>query len=427
MPPEPATRGAPGPAAIGGPVTIVGAGIVGICAASWLIRDGHDVTVIDADAPGNRCSFGNAGGICPGSVVPMGMPGMWKKVPGWLSDPQGPLFIRLAHLPAALPWMLAFMASGRRDRAEAISAAMAALHSQTIVRYRDLVAWAGCPELLVERGQLFLYESREELEGDGFGLELRRRAGVAMEVLEADALRQLEPALDRRFSHAVFLPGQAQCLNPHRLVQELAAQFVADGGRIERARVERLETRDGMVRRIVTDAGERRIGTLVMAAGAWSGRLLKTAGIHIPLEAERGYHVTVADPERAPRIQAMWARRKFVVTPQEGGLRFAGTDEFAGLDAAPDMRRAQKLLDQGRELIPGLEAESHTMWMGHRPGTPDSLPVLGRDSRYANLLHAFGHGHTGLMGASVSGHVIADLVAGRRPELDLAPYRPDRF
>ena len=123
----------------------------------------------------------------------------------------------------------------------------------------------------------------------------------------------------------------------------------------------------------------------------------------------------------------MWARRKFVVTPQEGGLRLAGTDEFAGLDAAPDMRRAQKLLDQGRELIPGLDATSHTMWMGHRPGTPDSLPVLGRDGRYVNLLHAFGHGHTGLMGASVSGHVIADLVAGRRPELDLAPYRPERF
>jgi len=410
-----------------GPVTIVGAGIVGICAASWLIRDGHDVTVIDEDEPGNRCSFGNAGGICPGSVVPLGMPGMMKKVPSWLTDPKGPLFVRMAHLPAALPWLLRFVAAGRRTRVEAISAAMAALHDETIVRYRDLVAWASCGELLVERGQLFLYESARELAGDGFGLELRRRAGVEMDILEADALRQLEPALAHRFSHAVFLPGQAQCLNPHRLVRELAARFVAEGGCIEQTRVTRLRAEDGRIAAIATEVGERRIGTLVIAAGAWSARLLKTAGIRIPLEAERGYHVTVADPGSAPRIQAMWAKRKFVVTPQEGGLRFAGTDEIAGLDAAPDMRRAQTLLDQGRELIPGLDAGRHTMWMGHRPGTPDSLPVLGRDDRYANLLHAFGHGHTGLMGASVSGHVIADLVAGRCPELDLAPYRPDRF
>ncbi len=411
-----------------GHVTVVGAGIVGICTASWLVRAGFDVTVLDEDEPGMRCSFGNAGGICPGSCVPLAMPGMARKVPGWLLDPEGPLFIRLAYLPRALPWLLRFVAAGRPDRIGAIANAMRALHEPTIDRYRSLVAWAGCESLLVERGQLFLYESQAELDGDALGLTLRRERGIEAEVLSADELRQLEPALDHRFRHAVFLPGQAQCLNPHRLVRELAAQFVADGGRIDRSRVMAFHAQDGAIESLETADGSRGVETVVLAAGAWSARLLATLGIRVPLEAERGYHVTVAaETDRAPRIQAAWSRRKFVVTPQEGGMRFAGTDEFAGLDAPPDERRAMTLLRHGRDMVPGLDDATYTTWMGHRPGTPDSLPVIGRDPRYANLIHAYGHGHTGLMGASVTGHVIADMLAGHTPEIDLAPYGIERF
>lgn len=409
-------------------VTVIGAGIVGICTASWLIRSGFDVTVLDEGEPGMRCSFGNAGGICPGSCVPLAMPGMARKVPGWLLDPEGPLFVRLAYLPRALPWLLRFVAAGRPERIDAIADAMRALHKPTIERYRLLVAWAGCESLLVERGQLFLYETREELDSDALGLTLRRERGVKADILSADALRQLEPALDHRFSHGVYLPGEAQCLNPHRLVRELAAQFVADGGRIERSCVTAFHAEGGAIKSLATADGSRPVETVVLAAGAWSARLLATLGIRVPLEAERGYHVTVAaEPDRVPRIQAAWSRRKFVVTPQEGGLRFAGTDEFAGLDAPPDERRAMTLLRHGHDMVPGLDGATYTTWMGHRPGTPDSLPVIGRDPRYANLVHAYGHGHTGLMGASVTGHVIADLLAGRTPEIDLMPYSIERF
>jgi glycine/D-amino acid oxidase-like deaminating enzyme len=415
MPPEP-------PA-----VTIIGAGIVGIATASWLIRRGLQVTVIDRDEPGRGCSFGNAGGICPGSCVPLAMPGVARKAPGWLLDPEGPLFVRLAYLPRALPWLLRFMRAGDKASVERIADALRALHGPTVERYRTLVAWAGCEELLVERGQLFLYESAQEFDGDGFGLALRRSRGIAMEILDQDELRQLEPAVAPFFEKAVYLPEQAQCLNPYRLVQMLAAKFVAEGGRIERGRIDRLKTRDGRITHLATDAGDIAVDTVVLAAGAWSARLLKTAGIHVPLEAERGYHVTVADPAGMPRIQATWSRRKFVATPQETGLRFAGTDEFAGLDAPPDERRAQVLLRHGKRMIPGLGDGASTTWMGHRPGTPDSLPVIGRDPRLSNLLHAFGHGHTGLMGASVTGHLIGEITAGETPSLDLAPYRVERF
>ena len=411
-----------------GHVTVIGAGIVGICTASWLQRAGFSVTVIDEDEPGMRCSFGNAGGICPGSCVPLAMPGMLRKAPRWLFDPEGPLFVRLAYLPRALPWLMRFMAAGRLDRVGEIADALRTLHAPTIERYRSLVAWAGCDELLVERGQLFLYESEAELAGDSLGLAIRRDRGIKADVLTADELRQLEPALDHRFSHAVYMPEQAQCLNPHRLVTALAKQFVADGGRIERSSVRSLDRDGDRVAALATTDGKYPVDTVVVAAGAWSARLLKTVGIRVPVEAERGYHVSVAaETDHVPRIQSTWSSRKFVVTPQEGGLRFAGTDEFAGLDAPPDERRAMVLLRQGRRMVPGLEDATYTTWMGHRPGMPDSLPVIGRDPRYANLVHAYGHGHTGLMGASVTGHVIADLLAGRVPEIDLSPYAIKRF
>jgi D-amino-acid dehydrogenase len=273
------------------------------------------------------------------------------------------------------------MKAGDMRSVENIADALRALHAPTIERYRTLVAWAGCAELLVERGQLFLYESEAEFAGDAFGLALRRDRGVAMEVLGGDELRQLEPAVAPFFEKAVYLPEQAQCLNPHRLVQALAAKFVAEGGRIERRRIGALKARDGRITHLTSETGDIAVDTVVLAAGAWSGGLLKTAGIHVPLEAERGYHVTVSDPATMPRIQATWSRRKFVATPQETGLRFAGTDEFAGLTAPPDERRAQVLLRHGKQMIPGLGDTVHTTWMGHRPGTPDSLPVIGRDPR----------------------------------------------
>ena len=224
-----------------GHVTVIGAGIVGMCTASWLQQAGLDVTVLDEDEPGMRCSYGNAGGICPGSCVPLAMPGMLRKVPGWLLDPEGPLFVRMAYLPRAVPWLVRFLAAGRPDRIGEVADALRALHGPTIERYRSLVAWAGCEELLVERGQLFLYESEAELAGDALGLAIRRDRGIKADILSAAELRQLEPALDHRFTHAVYLPEQAQCLNPHRLVRALAAKFVADGGHIERTSVVSLE------------------------------------------------------------------------------------------------------------------------------------------------------------------------------------------
>ncbi|MDH3659952.1 MAG: FAD-dependent oxidoreductase [Alphaproteobacteria bacterium] len=408
-------------------VTVVGAGIVGMATACYLLRDGHKVTVIDRGAPGEGCSFGNAGGVSAGSCVPLALPGILKKVPGWLRDPEGPLHIRLAYLPKALPWLWRLLRASRPAEVERIADGLRALHKDTFDAYDPLLRWAGCTGLIQRRGQLLLYETEAELKADAFGLKIRRDRGVQVEILNQDELKQLEPALAPIFQHAAFLPEQGQCANPFGLVQRLAAQFAADGGEIERAEVKSIEFGGDRPARLRTDQGVKPFNRLVIAAGAWSGALAYQLRNPVPLESERGYHVTVADPGVATRIQAMWMRRAFVATPMDTGMRFAGTVELAGLDAPPNPARAKVLLDHGKRMVPGIDATKTTTWMGHRPGLPDTLPVIDRSPHFENVYLAFGHGHTGLIAGAVTGRIISDLIGGRTPSIDMTPYRIDRF
>jgi D-amino-acid dehydrogenase len=408
-------------------VTVIGAGIVGISCASYLRRDGHDVTVIDRVPPGEGCSKGNAGCLSPGSVIPLAGPGVLRQVPGWLRDPLGPLAIRWAYLPRALPWLLRFARAGAPEEVERGSAALRALHRDTFENYAPLVRAAGAEALIRRTGQLHVYSTEEGFRGDAAGWARRRALGVAVEELGRSQIRQIEPALAPIFARAVYLPEHRHTLDPWRLVQCLAESFVRDGGIVLRPEVRDLEVGPDGSTQLRTDQGAIEAGTLVIAAGAWSHRLAARLGDRVPLESQRGYHVTVADPGVEPRMPVMWAERKFMMTPMQPGLRFAGTVEFAGLEAPPDYRRARVLLKQGKEVFPDLKAERVSEWMGHRPCLPDSLPVIGRSPRFPSVLYAFGHGHTGLSGASTTGRVIADLVAGRPPAIDVTPFRVDRF
>lgn len=408
-------------------VTVIGAGIVGICCASYLQRDGHKVTVVDSVGPGESCSRGNAGGLSPGSIVPVALPGMIKQVPKWLMDPLGPLAIRWSYLLPVLPWLVRFVRAGRPERVEEIATALGALLSPVFDSYDPIVKAAGAEGLIHRIGQMHVYRSAEAFRKDSLGRKLRRDRGCAMEEINADQIRQLEPALAPIFARGIHFPTHGHCANPFRLVQMLAEQFVRSGGTILSRRVSGFRLDADGPSALETPDGAVPVEQLVIAAGAWSHILAKQLGSSVPLETQRGYHVTVADPGVAPRINVMWADAKFMATPMETGLRFAGTVELAGLDAPPDWRRARALLEQGKTMYPGLNDAKVSQWMGHRPCTPDTIPVISRSPRFARVHYAFGHGHTGLSGASTTGRVIADLVAGRPPVIDVSPFRIDRF
>jgi D-amino-acid dehydrogenase len=409
-------------------VTIIGAGIVGICCASYLQRAGYQVTVVDELPPGEGCSFGNAGIISPRSCVPVAAPGMLWKVPGYLTDPVGPLAVRLSYFPTALPWFVRFLLAGRTARVHAISKAMNALHASCLDDYLPLLKDAGAPDLIKQTGSLAVSRRDGATAKDALASALREAAGIKSEALGTDEIRQLVPGLSPEFKSGTFFPMTAQSINSFRLVQVLAETVVRNGGTIRRARVTGFDLAMEGPRALHTEAGDIPVERLVIAAGAYSQRLAAQLGTSVPLEAERGYHVMLPDPGiPMPRLPVLASDHGFYATPMENGLRFAGTAEFAGVDGAPDYRRAKILLEHGRKMFPGLETTGATEWMGRRPSLPDNLPVIDRSPRFPTVHYAFGRSHFGLMGAAVTGKLIAELISGAPSSIDLKPYRLTRF
>ncbi len=412
-------------------VVVIGAGIVGVCTASFLLRDGHHVVLIDPDEPGRGASFGNAGGLNSASIVPMSMPGIVWNVPKWLTDPMGPLSIRWHYLPTLTPWLVRFVRAGTPERVEATARTLRSLLRPCLEKLLPLVKEAGALDLIHQRGGLFVYRSSDALAKNSAGFELRRRHGVVCEELNADRIHQLEPDLSREYRRGVLIRENSHTSNPHRLVLSLAQAFARAGGEIACCKAQNFILQGDRLRAVKTDAGEIAADRAVLTAGIYSRPLARLLDDAVPLESERGYHVMIRNPEAAIQFSVMDGDGKFVATPMEGGLCVAGTVELAGLDAPPNWHRARVLLDHARRMLPGLSAtydsERVSMWMGHRPSLPDSLPVIGRSRRSPDVIYAFGHGHVGMVAAPMTGAVITDLLAARAPAIDVTPFRANRF
>jgi glycine/D-amino acid oxidase-like deaminating enzyme len=412
-------------------VGVIGAGIVGVCTAAWLQRDDNSVFLIEPGAPGEGASFGNAGCFNGSSVTPTAMPGMIRNVPRWLIDPLGPLSLRWSYLPAILPYLARFVRSGTPEKVRAQAKALRPLLGPTVPLVRELARDAGAEALIEQRGHLYVYRSEAALAKDGFAWALRRENGVAVDAFDADELRQLEPALSRDYVRGLLVRENGHTSNPLALVARLVEHFRRQGGDIVPARAIGFRLDGRRLTAIRTDAGDLAADAAIVCAGAHSKPLAAALGDRVPLETERGYHLMIRDPESAPRLPIADADGKFVATPMALGLRFAGTVELAGLAAPPDWRRARTLLEQGRRMLPGLAAshpdERLTMWMGHRPALPDSLPALGRSRACPDVIYAFGHGHVGMTAAPMTGNIVADLVAGRPAPIDIAAFDPARF
>ncbi|SHL75171.1 D-amino-acid dehydrogenase [Roseovarius litoreus] len=408
-------------------VTILGGGAVGICTALELVERGIPVRLIDRDAPGQGASSGNAGVISPFSVVPQSMPGVWKKAPGWLLDPLGPVAVRARHLPRFLPWALRFVLNGSEARAKAVSAAMDGLTAGCVDLYRRHLEGTGHEGLVRDSCYVLAHRDPALASDRGLDAELRRMAGAKVEVIGAGALREMEPDLSPEFRAAVVVHGQARALSPGRLMAVLAEKLRALGGEVLQREVRAL-CPDAQGGWIIDCEGETlSAARIVVSAGAWSARLLAPLGLRLPLEAERGYHVMFADAGVSLNNSVMDTDRKFVASSMEDGLRAAGTAEFGGLDALPDPRRAETIAGLARQMVPGLGSATVTTWSGVRPSFPDSLPVIGEMPGHPGLYGAFGHSHYGFMMAPRTGRIMADLLRGAGPNIDLAPYRADRF
>ena len=406
---------------------VLGAGVAGLSTALYLRRAGCAVTVIDPLPPAGGASFGNAGLLSPDSVVPLALPGMLKKVPRWMLDPLGPLAIRPLHVPRAAPWLLRWIAASRPGRVRAISDALRALHRDAFDVWADLIGPAGMQEFVRRAGQVYAWESPAPAESGGMDAELRQRHGVRAESLGEDDLRQMFPGIARSVVRGLLLPDNGHTVNPGRMVQRLADLLQAEGGLILAERAMKLLPQEGGGWLVMTNIGNHRVDAVVVAAGAWSNGLLSPLGIQVPLQAERGYHAFLPDPSIPLRMPISFKNRGFALTPMEGGLRAAGTVEIDALEAPPDERRVAILERHVQEIFPGLQSGTTRLWMGSRPGTPDSLPVLGAVPTRPGLFLCLGHGHFGMTGGPPSGKLVAASVMGAPTTIDLAPYAIGRF
>ena len=407
--------------------TVIGAGIVGVCCALYLQRQGQQVSIVDPETPGDGASFGNAGFITPGSCAPVGMPGLLAKVPQMLRDPLGPLFIRWRYLPRITPWLLRLLAASTPARVEEISLAMRSLNQSALEDFMPLLRDAQAGNLIRHDGRLEVYKDQASLDKSALKYALMRRREVTFSVIGAEELHNLEPALAPEYGCAVQIPESVHTTDPFKLTQTLFEDFRKQGGELLRERALGFEMGAAGPVKLLTDAGSHPLDTVVVAAGAYSRGLARQLGSKVPLDTERGYHMMLPEAGITLNHPISSGDHHFAITPMADGIRLAGTDEFAGLQAPPNYARADALYASAIKMFPGLNRQGATRWMGRRPSIPDSLPVISSSPRFRSVYFAFGHGHLGLTGAAVTGKLIAEMVTGKPHNISLTPYRVDRF
>ncbi|MDJ1017524.1 MAG: FAD-binding oxidoreductase [Paracoccaceae bacterium] len=408
-------------------IAVIGAGIVGVSTAVWLQRDGHKVILIDREGPAAGASYGNGGVLASCSIIPVTVPGLLAKAPRMLFSPNQPLFLKWGYLPKLAPWLARYLSTANRDAVRRRAAAMMPIIGDSLADHQVLAAGTGAENLIEPSDYLFLYKDRGHYDGDAFGWSVRKEHGFEWDILEGQAWRDYDPSFGPDITFAARLRNHGCIRDPGKYVEALAAHVEREGGRIIKAEVEDAVRQGGRLTGLRADGETIACDGAVLATGAWSGKLAAKFGFKPPIESERGYHLELWEPSVMPRAPVMVASGKFVATPMEGRIRLAGVVEFGGLEAPPSKAPFRLLEKNIRAAMPGLTWKKAVEWMGHRPSMADSIPVLGEVPGLNGAYTAFGHDHVGLTGGPKTGRILAQIISGRQPNLDLSPYSPARF
>jgi D-amino-acid dehydrogenase len=406
-------------------VAVVGGGAIGVCVALELARRGADVLLLESGPDlGSGCSAGNAGLLCPSHVEPIATRAALLDGLRWLGSHDSPFALR--PRPALLPWLLRFAAACTPARERAAAAATRTLSQASLELHLQLAREHGTG--LEQRGTLNVYET-EKLYARGLR-EARENAaaGLANEPLSPAEATGFEPALLGPVAGAIYYPGDLSG-DPLAFVQALG-RAAADAGADLRtgAEVHALRTRDGRIHELETAIGTVRAGTVVLAAGAWTPRLVRGLGLSVPVEPGKGYHVEYAAATGDPRVPVYLQEARVVATPLPGRLRVAGVLELSGLDLSLSSSRVAAVQRAAERRVRGVAGRTvQSLWSGLRPCPPDGMPIVGRPARYANLVLATGHAMLGFTLAPLTGQLVAELVAGEKPSHDLSLLDPDRF
>lgn len=409
-------------------VIVVGAGIIGLSTAFLLQRNRFRVLVLDRKGPAAEASRGNAGAFAFSEVIPLATPNTVNRAPKWLLDPLGPLSIPPRYAIRLAPWMFRFWRSARPSQVDHGIRAQAALMDQSKHALLPFLKQTATGGMLRRDGNLQLYENAAEFEASRPYWDARKQLGIPFEHVHGTyALSEIQPGLSKRFVSGTLTPEWYSISDPHEYALTIADIFRNRGGQIEITDAQSLSTTAKSV--TIHCAGEQTFTAdqVVVCAGAWSHSLAKTLGDRIPLETERGYNTTLPAATFDLRVQLTFGGHGFVITNLGTGIRVGGGVELGGLNAPPNYARAQALLNKAKRFLPELDTDGGTQWMGFRPSLPDSLPVIGHSPKSERVIYAFGHGHLGLTQSAGTAELVAELINGDPPSINLDPFRADRF
>lgn len=405
---------------------IIGGGIIGLAAAVTLQARGVKVALLDANEVGQGASFGNAGHIATEQVFPIADASMLRHVPAMLIDPTGPLRIDWRYLPHLMPWAMKLLMNMRPEPFARIHQALLNLNKNSLQAWQGFANQWQLDEWVQVKGSLLTVENTSSVDPlIAHGSRLND-IGVDNELLTKEALLEREPALRDNQLAALFFPNTGHITNLKAVINQLHHTFRKLGGHvIEHCHV-LAATNDTDGIHLTTSQGDMTASKVMLAAGAHSKALAKQlTGVNVPLDTERGYHLMLPHESTRLQIPVSSMDRRFIMTPMQEGLRLAGTVEYAGLDAHANMQRAHMLLQQAQPMLKAeLDATDSTPWMGFRPSTADSLPVIDKIER---LFLSFGHQHLGLTQAVVSAQMIANYYFDEDHPIDPKPYQLSRF
>ena len=408
-------------------VTVLGAGIVGICCAIELQKAGYQVALIDRRDPGSETSSGNAGVFSLGSVAPLASPALLSRLPGLITNYHADFRMHYPHLLQLMPWLLKFLLRCNRKAYFRDGTIIDAMMVPSLQAHLQLIERSGANHLAVHNGTLRLYRNQPTFDKDSLDRELLEYCKVDYEVVDKQGIRELEPDLNGLFARAVWVKQSVSVKDPRELCELYAKYFQSLGGVIKQEVVESISPSDGgwSVR---TEQRENQCAKLVLCLGAWTPKLLKPLGYKNPIAIERGYHMMLsAQAGKKLHRPVFDVDRNYVMIPMAGGIRVTTGTNLTWRETAPTPQQLYRVLPSAFETFPLSEKLLDEPWMGRRPSTPDSLPLIGPAPRHDNLWLAFGHAHMGLGLGPITGKIIASQIKGDKPPLDVFACSPARY
>ena len=408
-------------------ITVLGAGAIGVSTALHLQQRGWHVTLIDRSEPAEETSFGNAGVINIGSMVPINSPAMHAHLASYLFNNKPQLRYSKKHILKNLSWVLQFLRASSGSNSERTAKALYQLTGKSLEEHKALMQRTGNMHRLSEVGWLKVFRTGSGFDPDSFDERQLLRFGIDVELLDASKIRALEPALQPIYSAGYLLSAGAGINNPGMLIKEYAQQFIADGGTLQKIDITLVEAK-GSHFSCHAHGKTLDVEKLVIAAGPWSGDLLAMLGYKVPLGFERGYHVHYHLPTGVNLNRSVHdTQAGFVMGPMEQGLRITTGVELNHRDAPSNYSQLRQVLPLVKQAINLGEQTDQPIWRGSRPTLPDSMPIIGSAPAHANLWMAFGHNHIGLMTGPITGRLLAEHISGESSDADLAPFTPARY